>query len=128
MKEAKARIKINKLLEESGWRFFDEAGKPANIILENNTKITQTILNELGDNFEKFDSRYLPDEKYFFYAKNYFKSYITDSEFRDIIENKKFPLLNTNPNGDVFRKLPPELRTLIPEYIKDNVSLNKFMA
>lgn len=23
-KEAKARIKINKLLEESGWRFFDD--------------------------------------------------------------------------------------------------------
>ncbi len=82
----------------------------------------------LEDEFEKFDSRYLPDEKYFFYAKNYFKSYITDSEFRDIIENKKYPLLNTNPNGDVFRKLPPELRLLIPEYIKDNISINKFMA
>ncbi len=26
-KEAKARIKINKLLEEAGWRFFDENGK-----------------------------------------------------------------------------------------------------
>ncbi len=27
-KEAKARIKINKLLEQSGWRFFDdETGK-----------------------------------------------------------------------------------------------------
>jgi transposase InsO family protein len=24
-KEAKARIKINKLLEESGWRFFDNS-------------------------------------------------------------------------------------------------------
>jgi type I restriction enzyme R subunit len=24
-KEAKARIKINKLLEEAGWRFFDTA-------------------------------------------------------------------------------------------------------
>jgi len=82
----------------------------------------------LEDEFEKFDSRYLPDEKYFFYAKNYFKSYIIDNEFRDIIENKKFPLLNTNPNGDVYRKLPPELRTLIPEYIKDNISLNQFMA
>lgn len=82
----------------------------------------------LEDEFEKFDSRYLPDEKYFFYAKNYFKSYITDSEFRDIIENKNFPLLNTNPNGDVFRQLPPELRLLIPEYIKDNISINKFMA
>ncbi len=81
----------------------------------------------LENEFEKFDSRYLPDEKYFMYAKNFFKSYITDSEFRDIIENKKYPLLNTNPNGDVFRNLPPELRKQIPDYIKDNISLNQFM-
>jgi type I restriction enzyme, R subunit len=26
-KEAKARIKINKLLEEAGWRFFDSPGQ-----------------------------------------------------------------------------------------------------
>lgn len=82
----------------------------------------------LEDEFDKFDTRYLPDDAYFSYAKNFFKSYITDTEFREIIENKKFALLNTNPNGDVFRKLPPELRTIIPEYIKDNVSLNRFMA
>ncbi len=47
-KEAKARIKINKLLEEAGWRFFDDNGKPANILLESNVKI-----EELGDNFDK---------------------------------------------------------------------------
>lgn len=82
----------------------------------------------LEEEFEKFDSRYLPKEEYFNYAKNYFKSYITDPEFRDIIENKKYALLNTNPNGEVFRKLPVELRNEIPEYIKDNVSINKFMA
>jgi len=82
----------------------------------------------LEDEFEKFDSRYLPSEEYFSFAKDYFKSYIIDTEFRDIIDNKKFALLNTNPNGDVFRKLPPELRNSIPEYIKDNVSLNKFFA
>ncbi len=82
----------------------------------------------LEEEFEKFDSRYLPAEEYFTYAKDYFKSYITDSEFRDIIENKKYALLNTNPNGDVFRKLPQELRIAIPEYIKDNVSLNKYVA
>ncbi|HPD60047.1 MAG TPA: DEAD/DEAH box helicase family protein, partial [Paludibacteraceae bacterium] len=82
----------------------------------------------LDEEFEKFDSRYLPPEEYFTFARDYFKSYITDSEFRDIIENKKYALLNTNPNGDVFRKLPPELRFAIPEYIKDNVSLNKFVA
>lgn len=82
----------------------------------------------LEDEFEKFDTRYLPDEQYFSLAKNYFKSYITDNEFREIIEKKQYALLNTNPNGDVFRKLPPELRTAIPEYIKDNVSLNQFFA
>ena len=82
----------------------------------------------LDEEFEKFDSRYLPPEEYFTFARDYFKSYITDSEFRDIIENRKYALLNTNPNGDVFRKLSPELRIAIPEYIKDNVSLNKFVA
>jgi len=82
----------------------------------------------LEDEFEKFDSRYLPADEYFSFAKDYFKSYITDTEFREIIEKKKYALLNTNPNGDVFRKLPPELRFSIPEYIKDNVSLNKFVA
>jgi type I restriction enzyme R subunit len=82
----------------------------------------------LDEEFEKFDSRYLPPEEYFMFAMDYFKSYITDSEFREIIEKKKYALLNTNPNGDVFRKLPPELRFAIPEYIKDNVSLNKFVA
>ncbi len=82
----------------------------------------------LDEEFEKFDSRYLPPEEYFTFARDYFKSYITDSEFREIIENRKYALLNTNPNGDVFRKLPPELRFAIPEYIKDNVSLNKFVA
>jgi type I restriction enzyme R subunit len=82
----------------------------------------------MEDEFDKFDSRYLPDEKVFNYAKDYFKSYITDPEFREIIEQKKYALLNTNPNGNVFRQLTPELRALIPEYIKDNISLNQFMA
>lgn len=82
----------------------------------------------LEDEFEKFDSRYLPDEQIFYYAKNYFKSYITDKEFRDIIDNKNFALLNTNPNGEVFRKLTPEFRNLIPQYIKENISINQFTA
>jgi type I restriction enzyme R subunit len=30
-KEATARIKINKLLEESGWRFFDSKDGKANV-------------------------------------------------------------------------------------------------
>ena len=56
MKEASARIKINELLKESGWRFFDEKGKKANIVLENQTKITQKLIDEYGNDFE-FSSR-----------------------------------------------------------------------
>ncbi|ODS32417.1 MAG: deoxyribonuclease [Candidatus Scalindua rubra] len=52
-KEAKARIKINKLLEESGWRFFDGPDVRANIRLEANVKLTGHTLNELGEDFEK---------------------------------------------------------------------------
>jgi type I restriction enzyme, R subunit len=37
-KEAKARIKINKLLEEAGWRFEDSDNTKANIKLEANVK------------------------------------------------------------------------------------------
>ena len=51
-KEAKARIKINKLLEESGWRFFDDANGKANIVLEPNIKITKQQVDDLGENFE----------------------------------------------------------------------------
>ncbi len=51
-KEAKARIKINKLLEESGWRFFDDAKGKANIVLEPKVKLTKATIDALGDNFE----------------------------------------------------------------------------
>lgn len=52
-KEASARIKINKLLEESGWRFFDAAAGKANIVLEPKVKLTKTAVDALGDNFEE---------------------------------------------------------------------------
>jgi type I restriction enzyme R subunit len=85
--------------------------------------------NELLDEeFDKFDSRYLPKEEYFIYAKTVFKAYILDAEFRAIIDDKNFALLNISPYGEAFMKLPPELRDAIPEYIKDFVPLNKFIA
>ncbi|MCX5933547.1 MAG: hypothetical protein NTU99_01980 [Pseudanabaena sp. LacPavin_0818_WC45_MAG_42_6] len=51
--EATARIKINRLLEAAGWRFFAEGGQPANIALEAGTEITSLDLDEFGENFEK---------------------------------------------------------------------------
>jgi type I restriction enzyme, R subunit len=52
-KEATARIKINKLLEAAGWRFFPEGSAPANIRLEPSVTIKSSDLDALGENFEK---------------------------------------------------------------------------
>lgn len=52
-KEATARIKINKLLEAAGWRFFAEGNTPANIRLELNVSIKSTELDAFGADFEK---------------------------------------------------------------------------
>lgn len=52
-KEATARIKINKLLETAGWRFFAEDNIPANIQLEPSITIKTQDLDDLGENFEK---------------------------------------------------------------------------
>lgn len=46
-KEALSRIRINKLLEDAGWRFFNTSEGMANIQLEPNVKITQQDLDGL---------------------------------------------------------------------------------
>ncbi len=66
-KEAKARITINKMLEEAGWRFYDNELGEANIELEFGTKLTKNAINDVGENFENttngFIDYLLLDEK-----------------------------------------------------------------
>ncbi|MET4887621.1 DEAD/DEAH box helicase family protein [Enterobacter asburiae] len=52
VKEAQARIKINKLLEMAGWRFFDDARGKSNVALEPNVKLNHDHVNVLGNDFE----------------------------------------------------------------------------
>ena len=59
MKEATARIKINKLLESAGWRFFADGNNPANIRLEASVTLKKSDLDNLGDNFEKTSTGYV---------------------------------------------------------------------
>ena len=54
--EAHARIKINQLLDEAGWRFFDNHEGKANILLENHIKITQKEIDAWGNDYEKVKS------------------------------------------------------------------------
>ncbi len=52
-KEAQARIKINKLLEQAGWRLLDSNDGPANVVLENNVKLTSRDIDGVGLDYEK---------------------------------------------------------------------------
>jgi hypothetical protein len=58
-KEATARIKINKLLEKAGWRFFANEQGQANIQLEPKVKLKLQILDALGENFEKLSNGFI---------------------------------------------------------------------
>lgn len=129
-KEAKARIKINRLLEDSDWRFFDDPNGKANIVLEPKVKLTRL----LEDEFQRFllDQ---PQEELAKHAdaivalKYFFKAYATDGRLREIIENGRLTELNVNPvfgTAD-FKAVPKEWRSRIPEYVKDYISPNQFM-
>jgi len=59
IKEAKTRIKINKLLEQAGWRFFEVDGKRENILLELNTRITKKDVGAFGEDFERTQNGYV---------------------------------------------------------------------
>ncbi|MBI4178226.1 hypothetical protein HY522_02230 [bacterium] len=143
-KEATARIKINRLLEASGWRFFPDGKAPANIRLEPTVAIKSPDLDALGDDFETtergfvdfllLDARGFPlivlEAKAIPAIKNYFKAYVTSDQVRHIIESRHFTDLATNPifSTNDFRAVPEKYRALIPEYVKDYVSLNQFAA
>ena len=51
-KEAKARLKINKLLEDAGWSFFDDKNGTANIQVEPNVKIAKKQIDSFGNDFD----------------------------------------------------------------------------
>lgn len=58
-KEAQARLKINKLLEATGWRFFEDESGEANIVVEPNIKITQKDIDAFGNDFEATKNGFL---------------------------------------------------------------------
>ncbi|MFZ1620736.1 MAG: DEAD/DEAH box helicase family protein, partial [Dokdonella sp.] len=59
LKEATARIKINKLLESAGWRFFADGNTPANISLEPGVALKTQDLDALGNDFERDSKGYI---------------------------------------------------------------------
>ena len=85
----------------------------------------------LEEEFSKFVTDHVPEPPSAIPAiKTYFKAYVTSNRVRDIIDSRQFTDLATNPffTTHDFRAVPQLYRTLVPEYIKDYVSLNQFAA
>jgi type I restriction enzyme, R subunit len=85
----------------------------------------------LEEEFAKFVVDHKPDEARAIPAiKHYFKAYLTDGYVRSIVDHRRYTALATNPvlSTRDFRAVPPKYRMLVPEYIKDYVSLNQFAA
>jgi type I restriction enzyme R subunit len=81
----------------------------------------------LEEEFAKFVADTKPEEA-IPAIKTYFKAYVTSDQVRHIVESRHFTDLATNPVFSTrdFRAVPEKYRTLIPEYVKDYVSLNQF--
>ncbi len=85
----------------------------------------------LEEEFAKFVADAKPEEAEAIPAiKTFFKAYVTSDQVRHIIESRQFTDLATNPvfSSRDFKAVPPKYRILIPEYVKDYVSLNQFTA
>jgi len=85
----------------------------------------------LEEEFAKFVADCKPEEAIAIPAiKTFFKAYVTSGRVRDIIDSRQFTDLATDPMFSTrdFKAVPAKYRALVPEYVKDYVSLNQFVA
>ena len=83
---------------------------------------------KLEEEVEQFLAIHKPDSQYVPFIRDYMKAYITDAHFREIINQKYYGELDLYPGFNMrdFEALNG-WRDVIPEYIKDYVSINKYM-
>jgi type I restriction enzyme R subunit len=82
----------------------------------------------LDEEVEKFISIHKPDSREVPLIKKFIKAYIVDHEVKDIMESKEFGRFATNSQFSMEEyKEVRKWCEMIPEYVKDYVSLNKFM-
>jgi len=89
----------------------------------------QTKDELLEDELAKFVSIHQPDAAHMPVIRQFFKAYLTDGGVRTIVDSREFGRLADNPKVSLadVRALD-QWREVIPEYVKDYVSLNAFSA
>ena len=83
----------------------------------------------LVEELAKFVSIHKPDASHMPVIRQFFKAYVTDGGVRAIVDSREFGRLADNPKVSLadVRALD-QWREVIPEYVKDYVSLNAFAA
>jgi len=83
----------------------------------------------LEEELAKFVSIHKPDASHMPVIRQFFKAYVTDGGVRAIVDSREFGRLADNPKVSLadVRALD-QWREVIPEYVKDYVSLNAFAA
>ena len=83
----------------------------------------------LEEELAKFVSIHKPDAAHMPVIRQFFKAYVTDGGVRTIVDSREFGRLADNPKVSLadVRALD-QWREVIPEYVKDYVSLNAFAA
>jgi len=83
----------------------------------------------LEEELAKFVSIHKPDAAHMPVIRQFFKAYVTDGGVRTVVDSREFGRLADNPKVSLadVRALD-QWREVIPEYVKDYVSLNAFAA
>ena len=84
---------------------------------------------KLEEECAKFISIHKPESKDVPYIKNFLKAYVSDDNFRRIIDEKKFTELNFYPGFSIEElKALGKWRDIIAEYAKDYIIFNLYAA
>ena len=136
-----AETHINEHILDRETEFFTLEKLRKSLDLDRKLTVSELLLHALGhidriklknecleEEFEKIDNQLNIQEEYFYDSKQFFESYSTDPNYRDIIDSKRFAELNVHPSGEAFQNLPKELREKLPTFINKNINLERLQS
>ena len=136
-----AEIYINENILDRPKEFFTLDKLRKSLDLDRKLTASELLLHALGhidrlkskkecleEEFEKIDNQLQIKDEFFSDSKQFFDSYSTDFEYREIIDSKKFAELNVHTSGQAFKNLPKELRENLPMIIRQNVNLERLQS
>ena len=79
----------------------------------------------IEEEFDRLERIIRPPEDNYLDTKRYFEAYSTDPHYREIIDSGRLADLRVHASGEVFFTLPEDLRKKIPEFVNNNVNVER---